>query len=499
MNFLRPIGLSTIITLAFLAGCASEPEPIVDAVATAKNKNMDVRDRNRAIDQMWAEGGTGPTRQHTRETLKNIVWGPNNGPSVRNHAMDVLLADPADTDHADTRKSLKLMLQTEKDYDVVAHISEIATKENWTDFTPPLMRQFARNDWTMESDKRPEHTAILALNPGKTIEQIAFEVFAAPVTVKGIEGEQLQKCRDFAWEVLSKADPSGAFRREKLTTMSPEPGDVTVTDVQVCLREFRCIPLTASQLQWLRRMRTPGDKAKATWWQNAANAVATLDESKMKGFTLRHVEPVRWSAANRPDWLRLSREELLAQLAERLRGREQFGRSGAYSGGTNDTLEYHADKMCWGDVLAVIVVDESLKTKSIGDVAWNQAMRDMKDTSTEYGGLLVANDALGIPADNNAPFTLALYPPRATQRFGDTRFVASDDMLSHGAVALANYHYHAQRVDNADFAGPGPGDMEYAFDQGVTCLVLTPVKEGVQNADVYMAGGIRLDLGPLKK
>lgn len=491
---------SALLLSALAAGCSSSSsEPIADPLSTAKNKYLPVNERQRAIDQLWQDTGHGDLRTTTRESLKNLYWSPSNGAPVRNYAIDKLLEDPADVDSADVRKSLRLMLYTEKDGEVIRHITDVAVVRGWKDYTPALVRQYAKTDRSVEEDKRFERVALMALSPGLSIEQIAFDVFATPTSAEGIESEHLQKCRDAGWEVLGRIDPTGSRRLQMLAALPAGAGDASVQDVQACVRDFKCTPLTASQLQWLRRMRTPGDQAKAAWWSAAATAISRLTPEQTDKLLLRHVEPIRWSSVHQPEWLGQNRQQLLDALAARLRERDQYGRSGAYADG-NETLAYQGEKMLWGDLLAVMVVDYALQsTKGLGDVAWKQAERDMKDTSTEYGGLLAATDALGGDPIATGAFTLAIYPPRATQRFSDTRFVASDDMLSQGAVALAHYHFHAQKVDNAEYAGPGPGDMEYAQDQGVTCLVLTPVKEGVLDADVYMAGGIRLDLGGFKR
>ncbi|MGQ0629075.1 MAG: hypothetical protein ACT4PL_13380, partial [Phycisphaerales bacterium] len=73
------------------------------------------------------------------------------------------------------------------------------------------------------------------------------------------------------------------------------------------------------------------------------------------------------------------------------------------------------------------------------------------------------------------------------------------EMLEGGARALAHYHFHAQQVNNRDFAGPSPGDLEYAIEQGVPCVVLTTIRPGVMNADYYHAGGVTIDLGDVRE
>jgi hypothetical protein len=71
-------------------------------------------------------------------------------------------------------------------------------------------------------------------------------------------------------------------------------------------------------------------------------------------------------------------------------------------------------------------------------------------------------------------------------------------MLRAGDAALFHYHFHAQRPDNRDYAGPSNGDLVYADRFGRACLVFTTVDEGVLNADYYQPGGARLDLGMLR-
>ena len=87
--------------------------------------------------------------------------------------------------------------------------------------------------------------------------------------------------------------------------------------------------------------------------------------------------------------------------------------------------------------------------------------------------------------------------PRPTQRFNDTRFVASDELLTNGATGLVVYHFHAQKFSNAEFAGPSEGDIDYARDSGRLCAVFTPVRKGVFDVDVYFGSRVRCDIGAI--
>jgi hypothetical protein len=155
--------------------------------------------------------------------------------------------------------------------------------------------------------------------------------------------------------------------------------------------------------------------------------------------------------------------------------------------------------MTWADVVTVLVVDQAVHATGMGTQWWEQIGRDQSDVSTEYGGVIESLDATGSGA--NAGFRTVLYPPRPSQRFGDDRFVSSQDMLRHNGFALAHYHFHAREMPNRSYAGPGGGDMMYAAALGRACVVVTPVGEGRMNADYYHAnsgkGGVevRIDLG----
>ena len=92
-----------------------------------------------------------------------------------------------------------------------------------------------------------------------------------------------------------------------------------------------------------------------------------------------------------------------------------------------------------------------------------------------------------------------IYSPRPTQRFGDQRFVAPEDMITQGDGAIFHYHMQVQDHNNGDYAGPSRGDVEYAARYGRSCLVFTFVNENTLNADYYQSDGARIDLGVLKR
>lgn len=474
------------LCLAVALGAAPGPD---DPLKDAKNPQLATSDRVRAAERVWASDKPRETR---REDLKSILWIQRNGASVRQKCLELLYADAGDADHADTRQMMRLMLATEADFAVLDSMCRIIEKERWPDLAGPVIRSWSRFVASRTDDERPERRALAALAGDKPLDEFVYDFFTAPVKGEGREKDRAEKERAASWELLGRLDKDGSRRRAMINAgRVGASSDPLIAALQAAAIELRAVPLTASQLNWARQLRQETPKAKA-WWSQATAAIAALPADRLEGLRLRHAEPIRWAAANRPQWLQMDRDALLAEMHKRLRGRTLYPRTGGDDTGPpiSERLADWESKMAWGDVLSLMVVDESLRTPGLVQTLWAQAERDIKDVSTELGGVMEPVDSGG--------FALTLYPPRPTQRSGDRRFVASDDMLANGAFALCHYHFHAQRIDNGDYAGPGPGDVEYAEDQGRLCLVFTTIREGLIDADYYQAGGVRIDLGTLR-
>ncbi|MBY0309146.1 MAG: hypothetical protein K2Q09_10430, partial [Phycisphaerales bacterium] len=182
--------------------------------------------------------------------------------------------------------------------------------------------------------------------------------------------------------------------------------------------------------------------------------------------------------------------QLAGALTHALKGRRLALRSesGGDAGQRSERLQDNIERMVWADLLSLLVLDRAVHAPGIAERLWAQAVEDMKDTTTEYGGFL---------GEDGSSFKANLYPPRPSQRFADTRFVASDELLTAGSTGLAVYHFHAQNERNSEAAGPSGGDIEYARDSGRLCVVFTPIAKGVTDVDAYFASGVRCDLGTI--
>ena len=481
----------SFIAAALLCGCASKPKELpADPVAAAKDQALDTRERVASVDRIWTDGNGSPA---ARESLKSIAWMARASSPVRVRALELILADPADTSQADTRNMMRLMLPVEPDMGVIGFIAKAASERGWTDLASPLVRSYARRVASPPDAERPERAALLALFPGEPIERIVFRVFTARAEGQGRELERAEKGRAAAWGLLSRLDADGSIRASLLDGET-QSGDPLLENLRACRRDLRAVPLTASQLEWLSAIRDTTDPrngaARKAWWIQTTAAIASLRVDQRDKLALRHAEAIRFAAGSRTEWMSMDRAALNTLLHDRLKGRPKASRGAQRENGVSDSFLDNEGKLSWADMLTLLVIDDAVHQPALVKQLFAQADKDRADTSTEYGGIIQPAE----PAPGT--FIATLYPPRGTQRTGDARFVASDDMLKDGAIALAHYHFHVQRLDNGDFAGPGPGDQEYAIDQGRACIVFTSLRAGVLNANYYHAS-MSINLGEI--
>jgi len=534
-NFLLSVLVGGLVLLG-AAGLANG-DPVEDT-AIVLDAEAGLSKRTAALERLWAAGGVGGMGEEggagagVRATLKNLIWKSSAPSPLRQNALAKLLVDRTPAVEADTRNLLRLRLPTEAQWPVIDDICAAVRKRvegdggsEWKELTGSLVRSYARKVPVPPDADRPERGALLALYPGKTIEEIAFQVYLKPEgevvgLLEGQMAELLHKQRLAAWELLGRLDADGAQRAAMLETAATD--DPALVPIRKAATELKVVPVTGSELAWVTGLLDTKDAGADAYWSEASAAVQRLGPDQLKGvggvLQLRNVEAVRWAAKNQPEWLVRNRSQLLAEFGERLQGRRKWrktadmGDSGRLS---KETLEDWQNQMSWGDLLTVLVVDEALKDAGVLKSLFKQAGADRADTSSEYGGGLWSVDTVpGAPA---APkwgvkqavdgagaggFVAHGYTPRPGQRVNDRTFVAPEEMFTAegaGGRALAHYHFHVQSISNSDYAGPGVGDLEYAATHGRTCVVFTSVREGVLNADYYQRNGAMIDLGEFRE
>lgn len=440
-----------------------------------------------------------------RDVYKEIAWTSGQPAALRAAVVDALLNDRDQAVVNDAREMAKMMLPKEGTREVVVTICRNAGTKGWADFTPAIVRAYARTLPGVEEADRVERLALLDLNPGRSVEEIVFGVFLDPPKLPPTEAiDWTMRHRADAWNVLARIDPAGKARASMMDRAADVRGDPVLDAVRAARSELRAIPVTGDELTWLASLRSPRRKEDAAWWKETAAAVARVP-SDAGDLRLRHLEAIRWTAAAAPERLSMSRDQLVALVQQRLEGRLFHQRTvseGKRVDGPvkSERFDRRAGELSWADLVGLLAIDEAIREPHVSRALFAQARADRADASTEYGGLLAFRraDPASSPASAERAVVM-LYMPRSSQRRGDTQFVASDEMIAASDHAIAHYHFHVQKERNAEYAGPSDGDFDYATRHGRGCLVFTSVGEGVLAVDYYHPGDLCIDLGTLSR
>ncbi|HBS28717.1 MAG TPA: hypothetical protein DEB06_04530, partial [Phycisphaerales bacterium] len=340
---------------------------------------------------------------------------------------------------------------------------------------------WARAVASPSDEQRPERAALAALHPGLDAPEIAWRVFAGD----SFGGPALRdRDRRDAWSLLQRLDKGGA-RTVALLSREPAAPDPMIESLRRCAWEFGAVPSTGEQLEWAQRLLATEN---AALWTRVTGAASRLSPEQRAGLALGHAGALAWADANRSEWLSLSRADIIKAVEAEQRARRKHAREGASGsvGGSDELISRWRDTISWGDALAALVGARVVDDPGVARALFAQAEEDKSDTSTEHGGLI---DASG------AGFSTRPFAPRASQRLGDRRFVASSDMLDSADASVFHYHFHAQAHANARYAGPSDDDIRYAQRFGRVCIVFTFVNKDRLNADLYTPSGVILDLG----
>lgn len=472
-----------------LMGCAASPA-VTNPLGTLTNAQEALPRRAEALDRLTANNAPTPT---TVTALKSIAWNISEPAPLRTRAIATLLDNGDEQTSQGARTMLKLMLPRERSREVVAYAASTAARHSWVDFVPALLRSYSRPvPLNPEEKDRSERVALEALGGGKPVEQLAFEAFSNPPAPDAdFNADWVRRLRTDSWDLLSRIDRTGAERMKLLEAADHNaPGDEFMDAIRQSKQDLHAIPLSGDQIVWLQNLRNPKRGTNGAWWGQASSAVAQSGWNEP--IEIRQAEVVRWASLARPEWIKATRAELYAILKERLKDRSHYERTvDSASSRAPELLEEMGDRLTRGDVLTALSLDELIRRPGVAQSLFRQIGMDRKDTTTEYGGVLAVL-ANGEPA-------VTLYPPRPGQRQGDTKFIASEDMIAQSDTAIAHYHFHVQEASYAKYAGPSAGDLEYAARSGRSCLVFTSVSETTLGVDYYQPNGVVVDLGTLSQ
>jgi hypothetical protein len=417
-----------------------------------------------------------PNWNKTREPLKKIVWNRGLSAEIRLAAFDALLAH----DEADTVAMLGYLLPSETDWVVLEAFMLDAQSRQWTQLRAAIVRSLRREVPEPALEDRPEYLALLALSPGKTIEEIVYSVFADTT----LTGELGQRARQDAWSMLLKLDPDRAHVQQLLASTG-ETSDELLGNLIAAAQDLSSVPSTPEQIRWLRQLRQPGH---SQFWDQATAALARVPASVREEMQLAFLAPLVYAEVTSSEIVGASRQTLLDTMRERLSSRRIMERRTGDTFDHPERLATWEEVLTWGELLSLVVIDDALHQDALMRELFTQAQEDRADKSTEYGGLLLrdpANDSLRVQR----------YIPRPTQRRGDTTYIAPPEMMLAATEALVFYHFHANGVQNRLRAGPSEADKTFSAESGRVCMVVSTLQRGRLDVDVYFPSGAVVDLG----
>ena len=466
-----------------------------DSLLIARRADVPAGERVRAIKLAEAQVESGQAeRLVMRYAMKEMAWALDTPEMVRAAALEAVLWD--EEAEEDSRDLVREMLPTEPDRGPVAVMATAIVDHEWFELTPALVRSLARPVVGVADQERAEYQALEQLYPGRPLDRVAFEVFLDPRTKPGPAGLRLDmRVREAAWDLIGRLTPERKRRASLLDTAisGDDEGVVIFGKLQEVRDQLGVVPERGEEVRWALRLVEERNGRLATWWEQTARAVGQVLPEGRAGLALRHIEAVRWAGQEQPEWLGMGREGLLGELAGRLKGRQVYSRTESIRGLANANRERLAtarESLVWGDVLVLLVIDEALAEPSVREALFAAAEIDHKDNSSEHGGTLWA-DATGFHARH--------FPPRGSAAPDDRRFVAPREMIDYSGAALAHFHFHVTDWRNRDYAGPSPGDLDYAARFGRVCVVFSGLGRGKLNADVYFPNGAVVDLGEIRR
>jgi hypothetical protein len=464
----RTLGrIVSVVLAAALTGCG--PTPVDDPLAVMLDRDRDPARRVSAARQLGATSDS-PDPKRTAAAMHRVLWSDGQPTELRLWAMDRLIEyDPDAFWRVAKRRILEVDL-----WPVLGPLIDRSAKRGDRGFTVALVRSYTRESHVYADDQRPERAAIEALNPGVTVEQAVWGVFV------GDDKSITTSARVDAWTLTHRLVGPGRARALLAQTKSRHP---LILDLKAA-RWLGVLPPNREAVLWLMQVR--GESGGA-WWADAERLASRLTDAQREGLELRHLPAL--AMADGSD-LRLDKAALLSRIGRRLSTVTVTARTepGVAMRLPSESLSDHAGALCFGDLLAIDLLQKALADRALVAELFRQADQDLADTSTEHGGVL-AEEAGRVVA---LPFTSPL-------RAHDQKFYSSDALVKRMYTGLAHYHFHAQKHHNAEYAGPGAGDLAFARRLRPTAVVFTFLNRDTLGADYYQAGGVVVDLGTIRR
>lgn len=181
----RAVSVVVVLGLAGgLSACAGggAKGPAGDPLEVVRSHQANPAARAEAIGQAVRNAEKDPSSGVAlHNALMTVAWDPAEAPPLRAVAIRTLLAQPEGASLTEAKAQAMVVLPRESSREVVQTICRAAGARGWKDFTPSIVRSYARVVPLVPNEEdRSEREALVALYPGRAVDEVVFDVFASP-------------------------------------------------------------------------------------------------------------------------------------------------------------------------------------------------------------------------------------------------------------------------------------------------------------------------------
>lgn len=408
--------------------------------------------------------------------LNVLVWSDRHPIGLRIAAMDRLIR----YDGSAFWRAADRWLPRVDEPAMLRTIGRRAMPDPSVEVTSALLWRWAKPSPSLAEIDRVEYDIFASWVSPVPVEQALWDLLSPPTSLTPAPGRVPVSWS--AWTVLSRLEDD-AVLRSRLAEMRVD--SELIQALQAAAAVVDRLPANAEGLRGLMALRRDAPR-----WRALQGLRDSLADRGGAGVALRHWPALsRLGVDDRAKSYQRGQAEIAAYQATAYRLPRDMpagmairfradphgdGQSGSYS-----------DQLSWADLAVIQTILRATRDPAIMAAWFIQADADLIDRTTEYGGVLTW--------DRDGSFVARLYPP--PRREGDRKFFSSPGLVEAMVTGLAHYHFHAQRHDNAEFAGPGVGDLAFTDAMEAHTLTLTFIDHDRLNIDLAFPGGLVLDLG----
>ncbi|MBB6431101.1 hypothetical protein [Algisphaera agarilytica] len=355
------------------------------------------------------------------------------------------------------------------DPEMAAAIGKRVVEHGRVDVIPGLLNRWSLTPPSDAEQERMEFRVFEQLMAPETVRQSLWRCVAD----QAHETKGSAEVARSAWVVLCRLDDESTRR----AVLAQRSGTSALwTDLNAAAVLLDQLPETHEGLRWLAALRQ-----QERYWQQLEERKDSLIEEAAAGWQIRHLGIL---ANASEELLATDQDELQGELARewsqviRVPREQPVGEEVAIELGDQRTWS-------WPDLALVWNVMRAMDEPSVVRAWFDQADADLLDTGSEFGGVLTWKP--------DGSFVAVGFTPE--QREGDRKFFSSPALIEAMYTGLAHYHFHAQEHHNAEYAGPGRGDLAFTANLETHTLTLTFINRDQINVDLAFPDGRVLDLG----